>query len=156
MANVGRKPKPTKIKQLHGSRQPVNKREPRPKVGARPPRVPSWLPEEGKREWRRVVKALHRLGLLTELDRAALEAYCVCYGRWVEAERVVAERGPVMKTSNGNLIQNPYLSIANRAMADMRRFLAEFGMTPSSRSRVAVQTPQEKSEFEKFMERRSK
>jgi len=34
------------------------------------------------------------------------------------------------------LIPNPYLTIANRAMDDMRRFAVEFGMTPASRTRV--------------------
>ena len=33
---------------------------------------------------------------------------------------------------------NPYLSIANKAMDQMRRFLIEFGMTPSSRARVTT------------------
>ena len=63
--------------------------------------------------------------------------------------------GTVVKTTNGNLIQNPYLSIANRAMMDMARLAVEFGMTPSSRSRVkSTVIPKPKSEFELYMERK--
>lgn len=39
-------------------------------------------------------------------------------------------------TGNGNLIQNPLVGISRRAAADMLRFAAEFGMTPSARSRI--------------------
>ena len=35
-------------------------------------------------------------------------------------------------------MQNPALSIANKAMQEMTKLLAEFGMTPSSRSKVAA------------------
>ena len=38
-------------------------------------------------------------------------------------------------------LQNPWLSIANRAMRQMQSLLAEFGMSPSSRSRVAAGEP---------------
>src|SRR5690606_29056981 len=42
----------------------------------------------------------------------------------------------VVWTGNGNLIQNPLVGISRRAAADMLRFAAEFGMTPSARSRI--------------------
>lgn len=50
----------------------------------------------------------------------------------------LAQRGSelVVWTGNGNLIQNPLVGIARRAAADMLRFAAEFGMTPSARSRI--------------------
>lgn len=82
--------------------------------------------------------------MLTRVDRAALAAYCQAYGRWVEAEQALArmaERDPLthglmIKTSNGNAIQNPLVGTANRAMLDMMRCAVEFGMTPSSRTRI--------------------
>ncbi len=84
-------------------------------------------------------KELLALGVLTTVDRAALAAYCVAYARWAEAEKQVEKLGTIVKTANGNLIQNPYLAVANRAMEQMTRLASEFGMTPSSRSRVQVQ-----------------
>ena len=38
----------------------------------------------------------------------------------------------------GHMIQNPLVGVANKAMNDMVRFAAEFGMTPAARSRVSV------------------
>ena len=102
-------------------------------------------------EWNRVAHWLHRIGLLSEVDRAALAAYAQAYGRWVQAERAIAKMaekdqltgGLMIKTSNGNAIQNPLVGTANKAAADMMRYAAEFGMTPSARSRIAAQPPEE-------------
>jgi P27 family predicted phage terminase small subunit len=46
--------------------------------------------------------------------------------------------GLVVKTKSGNIIQNPLVGVANKAMADVVRYAAEFGMTPSARSRIEV------------------
>lgn len=138
---AGRRPKPTALKQLAGNpgKRPMNEREPRPHAGM--PTCPKHLTGEARREWRRMGRELLALGVLTSVDRAALAAYCLAWGRWVEAEGQVAKLGTIVKTANGNLIQNPYLAVANRAMEQMTKLAGEFGMTPSSRSRVHAQAP---------------
>ncbi len=68
------------------------------------------------------------------------------YACWVQAERAVVEMGKrdmltgglMIKTSNGNAIQNPLVGTANKAASDMVRYAAEFGMTPRARVRLAV------------------
>jgi P27 family predicted phage terminase small subunit len=93
------------------------------------------------------------MGLLANVDRAALAAYCQAWGRWVEAERTLREKGLLYKTQRGNVITSPYLWIANKALAQMHQFLTEFGLTPSSRARLAVPgAKQSKDEMEKFLE----
>lgn len=135
---AGRKPLPTALKLIKGNpgKRPLNKFEPSPvrKI----PACPKHLTSIARIEWRRIVKELDRLGLMTCMDRSALAAYCQAYGRWVEAEEKVSERGFVVKTVSGNIIQNPYLAIANKSMDHMYKFLTEFGMTPSSRSRIST------------------
>lgn len=114
------------------------------------PEPPAFLSDEAKGEWGRVCEQLYTLGILSEIDRAALAAYCQAYGRWERAERALermAERDQVthalmIKTTNGNAVQNPLVGAANKAMADMMRYAAEFGMTPSARSRIQAD-PQE-------------
>ena len=49
----------------------------------------------------------------------------------------------MIKTSNSNAIQNPLVGTANKAAADMVRYAAEFGMTPSARSRITAEPPAE-------------
>ena len=41
---------------------------------------------------------LDEIGLLTQVDRAVLAAYCQAHGRWVEAGRKLAETPPLLKT----------------------------------------------------------
>lgn len=140
----GRKPTPSALKLVKGNpgKRALNKKE--AVVLPAEPTPPSFLSDEAKVEWGRVVGTLFRVGLMTELDRAALAAYCQAYGRWAQAEGALsrmAELDPdtmalTIRTSNGNAIQNPMVGIANKAKADMVRYALEFGMSPSARSKV--------------------
>ena len=144
-------PVPTALRLIRGnpSKRPLPKNE--PVVPLAQPDPPPFLCDDAKEEWVRICGTLHAAGLMTEIDRAALAAYAAAYGRWAQAERAInrlAESGDVnsgltILTSNGNVIQNPLIGIANKAKTAVVRFAAEFGMTPSARSRVSV-TPQEK------------
>lgn len=77
--------------------------------------------------------------------------YCVIYVRWVKAEKMVRDKGEIIKTAAGNIIQNPYLSIANRALEQLNKLGAEFGMTPSSRSRVTTDILNPDQELERML-----
>jgi P27 family predicted phage terminase small subunit len=105
------------------------------------PACPPHLQGEARKEWRRIGRKLLACGLLTEIDGAALALYCQAWARWIEAEGNLVRYGTVIKAPSGYPIASPYLSIANTAMTQMARLLVEFGMTPSSRSRVAVVPP---------------
>jgi len=140
---TGRKPQPTHLKLLKGNpgRRPLNADEPLPARSL--PFPPDELNLDGKREWLRVADELFRLGMLTGLDRGALAAYCQAYGRWIQAERKLNEmalsggfNGLLIRGANGQPAYNPLVGIANKAMADVVRYSIEFGMTPSSRSRI--------------------
>ena len=140
----GPAPKPTAVKRLTGNpgKRALNDREPEPGGRATCPR---WLSDEARREWRRLAGELQRLGLLTTVDRSAMAAYCAAYARWVEAERALKTGGMVVMTSNGNEIQSPWLSIANKAIEQMVKLAAEFGMTPAARTRIKAQPKDETS-----------
>jgi P27 family predicted phage terminase small subunit len=145
----GRKPKPTAAKKLAGNpgKRALNEREPQPRIA---PEIvaPSNLDSDARVKWDELVAELYPAGLLTTIDVDSLAFYCILYSRWKKAERIVREKGEVIKTTNGNIIQNPYLAIANRALTQMGKIAAEFGMTPSSRTRIAAQPPDEESELE--------
>ena len=44
----------------------------------------------------------------------------------------------MIKTTNGNAIQNPLVGTSNTAARDMLRFASEFGLTPVARARLAL------------------
>jgi P27 family predicted phage terminase small subunit len=137
----GRKPKPTSLKLLQGNpgKRPIRGSEPQPPRSQ--PSCPAHLSPTAKAEWKRLAQSLNKIGLLTQVDRAALAAYCQAYGRWVEAERKLAETPVLLKTPAGYVQPSPYLSIANKQLELMAKFMAELGLTPSSRSRLAITIP---------------
>ena len=131
---------PTVLNELRGNpgKRGRNHGEPRPGAG-KLPSAPRSLSVEGRREWRRVARRLWAVGLLTEVDHDALTLYCETWAAWQRAEAVVREKGEVVRTANGNVIQNPYLSIANRAKRVALLLMREFGMTPAARARISVE-----------------
>lgn len=137
----GRKPKPTALKLVEGNpgRRPINGREPKPPSTR--PTCPAHLSPTAKAEWKRVAGALNRIGLLTQIDRTVLATYCQAYGRWVEAERRLAETPPLLKTPAGYVQVSPWVTISNKQVELMTRLMAELGLTPSARSRLAIQVP---------------
>ena len=107
-----------------------------------------------KAEWERVIPELQMMGLLSTADRAALAAYCTAWARWVEAEAMVRKLGTIVKSpEKGFPMKSPYLTIADQALETMRKLMVEFGLTPSSRSRIKVPDDGEAAdEFDQFLE----
>ncbi|TWT30141.1 Phage terminase, small subunit [Blastopirellula retiformator] len=135
----GRKPKPTvlKIREGNPGKRAINKAEPNAPDDV--PSCPDFLDEVAQEEWHRIARILSDMGLLSTADRAALAAYCTVYSRWVHAEEQVRKFGTIVKSPDkGFPMKSPYLTVADQAMETMRKFLVEFGLTPSSRSRIRV------------------
>jgi P27 family predicted phage terminase small subunit len=142
----GRKPLPTHLKLVKGNpgKRPLKADSVQPPPAL--PMPPAHLSDAAKVEWGRVSSTLYALRMLTDIDTAALGAYCEAYARWKEASDALAQmrqadpamRGLLIRTSNQNIIQNPLIGIANKAAADMVRYAAEFGMTPSARARIEL------------------
>jgi len=141
----GRKPTPTHLKLITGNpgKRAINTSEAAPRK--KMPKCPDHLGGAAKAEWKSMAKKLSKYGLLSEIDGAALAGYCDAYGRWAEASLQLLKFGMIMKGSKSPLIQSPYLVIVNRALDQMKAFLVEFGMTPSSRSRITVPGEKERS-----------
>src|ERR1043166_7625259 len=105
----GRRPKPTRLKVLTGNpgKRPLNVAELTPE-----PAIPDCPPELGPvahREWDRLVGELASLRLLTNLDRAALAAYCGAYALWAESMEAIQKYGTMIKSPSGYPVQSPYV-----------------------------------------------
>jgi P27 family predicted phage terminase small subunit len=148
----GRKPKPTRLHRLHGTRPHTSRAaEPTPAVPADPP-VPSELADTPPAiaEWLRLAPILYKLKIATEADRSALVALCLEWARYLDASAQVKLRGLVVKAPSGYPIMNPYLPIATKALGNCNRLWPELGLTPSSRARVAVTTGPNDDAFAEF------
>src|SRR5690606_18231720 len=146
----GRTPKPTRLKILTGNpgKRPLNTSEPEPEPAI--PECPAELGPVARREWDRLTGELSKLKLLTNLDRAALAAYCGAYALCAEATEAIQKFGTMVKSPSGYPIQSPYVSIANRQAEIMMRISSEFGFTPASRSRISTPTSSAQPQFGLF------
>ena len=151
---AGRKPLPTHLKLVKGTARPhrLNKNEPKPPLTV--PEPPAHLDERAKAKFIELAKTLARYGVMTELDVGALARYAVVWCRWVDAEAEIKKRGPVVKTAGDNIIQNPFLAVANKCLLQMAQIESEFGLTPSSRSRIRMEVPSDTVDpFEEYLNR---
>jgi P27 family predicted phage terminase small subunit len=139
----GRKPTPTALRVLKGNpnKRPLPADEPTPEAVRENVAPPEYLNPAGAAEWRRVAPLLAKNGLLSELDLDGLGVYCRAFADWRDATAKLEQFGTVIKAPSGYPIQSPYVSIAAKALAVMRAFMTEFGLTPASRTRVTRSTP---------------
>jgi P27 family predicted phage terminase small subunit len=157
---MGRPALPANVHQLRGNPSKKNlaallDETIRPDVAL--PQCPKHLDDEAKKEWTRIGAHLKALGLISEIDRAALAGYCTAWSDFVWASRRIAElngerdglaadatgeRGRIWDTPSGYKQISVPMQIRNRAMEQMHKWLAEFGMSPAARTRVTASDPQ--------------
>ena len=128
-----------------------NTDEPTLPVYKKAPRCPDHLEGEARTAWIKVSKVLTEMGVLTSADLHALEAYCNIYARWRTAEKELTKSLTVWGGKDGDtLVASPYVRIAKESQMLMRAWMNEFGITPSSRSRVRVNKKPEKTDKERW------
>ena len=133
------------------------------------PGCPKHLLPEARKEWKRITPELERYGLVSKLDRSALALYCQAWARLVWAEEqmsramaVAAEKaaaaeargeewtggdGMTIPTPSGHMTYSPHWVIANKAAQQVRDFLAMFGLSPETRSKVAPSSVRQRNLF---------
>src|SRR5580692_10281834 len=85
----GRRPQPSTVRILHGSRKPFNSAEPSSPLLKRMPPAPEFLDDEGKRAWSAEGRRLIKAGLLTALDLTMFGTWCIWYSKRDLASRAV-------------------------------------------------------------------
>jgi len=130
---------PTEIKRRTGNpgKRPLNDREPIAPNGVIA--CPQSLTGPARSEWFRLRPILDAMGTLKPVDRNILAAYCQAFGRYVEAEKVLKEKGPLYRTKSDNVITSPMLWVSNKAVEQMLKLGAELGIGAATRSRVQVE-----------------
>ena len=134
----GRKPKPTVLKLVSGSKN-IRKdieNEPMPEGDLHAP--PETMTEKQKAIWRHAIENAPA-GLLRTLDGHLLNVWVIAADMHYEAMLQVQKFGMVVKSpKQGIPVQSPYLPIINRQAEIMLRSASELGFTPTSRSRITL------------------
>jgi P27 family predicted phage terminase small subunit len=132
----------------------VNKLEPTPPPGA--PDKPTHLDQIGSEAWDHVVALFAEMGMLNKADGVLIEIYASCYSSYRSALAMVAKTGQVLlvREEDGKRVEvkrNPYSVELHKYRDALCRMLAEMGMTPSGRSRVAANPKEETDPFSEWL-----
>lgn len=162
MGKRGFKPKPLAIKKLHGSWR-ANVKPPEPVGDNTTPECPDWLCDEAKKKWFEVVAQLRRISksLLSRIDVQMLSRYCTIWVLWNKARQFIEKNGEVMVLRDkdgvvpkGKVIrgrvkyvqQIPQAGLFLKYSQELRQMEAEFGMTPSARTKIGGEVKKEEQE----------
>jgi len=136
---MGRRAKPTAVKELTGNpgHRPLPKDEPKPKVGL--PAAPAHLSGTAKRVWKVLGDELVRIGVAAQTDVMAFEVLCEAYATYVKAKGELKKlKGTTYVTSSGSIKKRPQLAIMAESARTIRQYGIEFGLSPAARTRVAA------------------
>jgi P27 family predicted phage terminase small subunit len=105
---------------------------------ARTPGAPSWLPDDAKAEWRRILPELVQRRTVTRSDLATVEAYCLAIGTLRRSQKTIASEGDFISTASGDTRRHPAFQTMFQALTESRRLAAELGLTPASRNKATA------------------
>ena len=156
------RPKPTALKLLEGNlgHRPIEDNEPKPEKKI--PDCPDHLDSKAKKIFETIAFQLFRLGILTEIDGHALGTLSQLLSDWIRLEHNLRKEGSFIRlyalSKEGKKFQigaktNPKIIQKRETIKLIRSFLAEFGMTPSSRTRIKTEPEIPDEEFEALLTR---
>ncbi|MFF7901183.1 phage terminase small subunit P27 family [Streptomyces sp. NPDC007920] len=146
MGKRGPAGKPTNLRVLHGDRKDrINTEEPQPDTGDVLP--PDWLSDDALEVWDALAGDLESKGVLTPWDVEAFANWCDAVARRRRAAAAVDEEGEIVESpvfnKNGDISghrrgKNPWLLVLAEADAQVQRYGARFGLTPSDRAQLKI------------------
>jgi P27 family predicted phage terminase small subunit len=151
MGKRGPKPKPTKKRLIEGNPghlRIANEVEPDPVTSNL---APAWVKGEALEKWNETAPQLSRLKMLTAMDIDRLGMYCLSWQRLMWSVNELSEAKKCIDiTPNGMMQQSAWLLVQKAALADLRKFGDDFGMSPASRVGLEVDTGQTEDDFDTF------
>lgn len=129
----GRPPVPTARLKLRGGYRGDRHGDRVDTGDATPPTCPTWLDAEARAEWRRQIAGLAAMGLVAQVDRGLLSAWCRAWSVFVAASRDVQRRG---YEDDGQ--ERPAVARMFRAIDRLDRLAGRLGFSPVDRARLRV------------------
>lgn len=151
MGRRGPPPLPDALRKARGQKH--RKKEPKraqPPVVVGAPKAPAHLGRDpvALAAWVQLCKHLMKMRVLAPADGPVLEGLCIAYSHARAADKIVRRDGMIVTRKGRGVAAHPAVKISFQAWRDVRVFAQEFGLTPSSRTRVhtvpvGANTPQE-------------
>lgn len=132
--------KPTSQLRLAGSDK-ARQRKHEPMLALHISDPPPELSEAARGYWSRLVEVLQPMRVVSTVDTMALAQFAEYLARWQRATEQIARLGEVIpvRDANGTVVsmkRSPWVAMQIEYGLMIRRYAAEFGMTPAARSRV--------------------
>lgn len=150
MAKAGRRPKPTAIRILEGTQKGPVKREPSMPAGVPPMPDRLKVDQIAVDKWQELAGILTSMGVLTLGDGEALATLCEVHSAEQACLLQLRAGGAVMHTDLGGVKPNPAGPLYRSLVSQKAALLSEFGLTPSSRTKLATKAEVQKDELEAF------
>ena len=153
---MGRNPKPTALQLAQGDPRKIGRHKLEEKLKAEPkatrglPECPKHLTGLARIAWRLWKQELEVMNLDRAPDAAMLEGCCQNYAQAVLADAMLEKQGIVIEEfaidDNGEKVllrvkMHPAVSVSRKAWGLVRSFCSEFGLSPASRTRLAIEKP---------------
>jgi P27 family predicted phage terminase small subunit len=129
------------LKLANGGRDSRGRRIPvtnEPKASGERPERPDHLSPSAAEAWDSVCAALDGLGMLSITGAAAITLLAEMLGLKRDAYETLKKEGTSIILPNGCTAAHPQVSIFNKAAAQAKSLLLEFGLTPAGRPRVKI------------------
>jgi len=144
----GRKPYPYEVIEVNNDKcrytkeQLESRKANQPKINSVTLKCPQNLSDDAKKEWKRIVKLYQELShpLINDLDVNALEIYCEAVVTYRKAMQKVRETSEVYvsKTDPNKPRKNPWLTVANEAAIQVKKYGEILLLDPVSRARAGL------------------
>jgi P27 family predicted phage terminase small subunit len=155
MARTGRPAVPTQLKILRGNpgKRKIKAGEPAPPESGIA--MPEYLGPVARARWAVMLPILQGVRVMTRADVEALARYCDTYEWWLATRAKLRADGDTYPILNDKgevkyIAQRPEVAIAHKLASQLHALEADFGLTPSSRTKLATQVEVKKDELEDF------
>lgn len=100
--------------------------------------MPRNLPAEARDAWRRTVRELEQMGLLTKADHDVLVRYCLAWARYVRTEAELAASTLLVPGTAGGMVRNPLVFVLAQTETQLDELGKQLNLTPVARLRSRI------------------
>ena len=141
----GRKPKAREVQIVEGrdKKNPQRFRNEVPETSNEEPIMPIYFDATAQEAWQTIKAVFTMSGMWSSSYQVPIELYCETYSNYRRSLELVRISGQALRIENDDgtvtIKRNPYSVELHRYKEELIKLSIEFGLTPSSRSRIALQ-----------------
>ncbi|MHB8459855.1 MAG: phage terminase small subunit P27 family [Candidatus Limnocylindrales bacterium] len=115
--------------------------------------MPTDLGPAARVVWRRVIREMGSTGVITAADGPVLRLYCDAVARYLYAEKMLVESGPLIRGArNGDVIKSPLHQVVRDNALLVATLAGKLGLTPAARAGLHGNQEPERDPFAEFLD----